>query len=307
LNWSFDSLWQKAKVYMQRALSVERDGPMFPFWATLALEFLARACLAKVHPSLLADPLGEAVENLLYACGYPSADKQPRSIMAKTVFLRCQKIVPNFTEDEAKFCLALVDRRNRELHTGEAAFEKFDTALWLAEFYRVLRILLPAIERGLEDMLGADEVQSAVAMIEAIESKTKKKAFDAIAAARKNFQLMESAQKVQAVAFGSAKAKEHAKFWGKTLQCPACSATALMTGETVKSNEPRLEEGLILQEHIVLPTRIECFSCGLVLDSHAALYGAELGGQYTVTEEHDPVEFYKIDIASYFDPVYGND
>lgn len=57
----------------------------------------------------------------------------------------------------------------------------------------------------------------------------------------------------------------------------------------------------------MLRTRLERFCCGLILDSHAVLYGAELGGQYAVTEEHDPVEFHKIDSAEYFEPDYGND
>ncbi len=54
--WSHDGLWAKAVIYAQRATDEDRDGPLFPLWATLALEFVARACLAKVHPALLADP-----------------------------------------------------------------------------------------------------------------------------------------------------------------------------------------------------------------------------------------------------------
>ncbi len=46
-SWSYDSLWQKTKLYVQRALEAEREGPLFPFWAILALELLGRATLAK--------------------------------------------------------------------------------------------------------------------------------------------------------------------------------------------------------------------------------------------------------------------
>jgi hypothetical protein len=58
---------------------------------------------------------------------------------------------------------------------------------------------------------------------------------------------------------------------------------------------------------------LQCYSCGLLLDVHTALYGGDLGGQYSVTEEHDPVEFHQIDVAAYFDPAdyfepdYGNE
>jgi len=53
--WEYDKLWQKAKVYIQKAFEEDREGEMFPFWATIALEFVARTTLAKVHPVLLAD------------------------------------------------------------------------------------------------------------------------------------------------------------------------------------------------------------------------------------------------------------
>jgi hypothetical protein len=38
------------------------------------------------------------------------------------------------------------------------------------------------------------------------------------------------------------------------------------------------------------------------LEGYALLFGADLGGQYTVTQEHDPVKFHGINLADYFDP-----
>ena len=93
--WSYDSLWQKTKTYVDRALAQERESDEFALWSALTLEFLARATLARVHPALLADPRTGA--NLLHVFGYGTLDS-PKSIMAKTVFERCRVIVPEFTK-----------------------------------------------------------------------------------------------------------------------------------------------------------------------------------------------------------------
>src|SRR5438270_7047263 len=132
MYWDYDGLWQKAKVYAGRAFSSDRSGAMFPFWATLCLEFLARATLSRINPCLLADPTEG--DNILYACGF-SSSKAPISIKAKTVFLRCQRVVSNFTAEEFSFCMSLIQRRNEELHTASPAFEDFPTGLWLARFF----------------------------------------------------------------------------------------------------------------------------------------------------------------------------
>ena len=88
--WTFDPIWQKSKVFMDRALEADRDGPLFPHWAALSLELLGRATLARVHPVLLADP--REPENLFYALGL-GVRGIPRSVPAKTVFARCQRLI----------------------------------------------------------------------------------------------------------------------------------------------------------------------------------------------------------------------
>src|SRR5438874_11761280 len=96
MDWSFEKLMNKARIYVQRAFDANgREDALVPFWATIALEFLGRAVLAKINPALVADP--QLGENLLYACGFKSV-KSPKSIMAKTVFARCEAIIEDFTQ-----------------------------------------------------------------------------------------------------------------------------------------------------------------------------------------------------------------
>jgi hypothetical protein len=310
MYWDYDGLWQKAKLYAQRAMASDRDDSMFPFWATLSLEFLARATLSKVNPCLLADP--KEGSNMLYACGFASTN-QPVSINAKTVFLRCQRIVSNFTQVEYDFSMALVQRRNEELHTASAAFEDFPTRLWLAKFFRVCHLLLAAQGRSLEDVFGPVESRAAREMIDADEKRVKKQALDLISAATKVFEAKQKenlpTERKEFLTWFAQKAPR----WSKLATCPACGEQCLTVGEHVRSSEPRLEENEIIQEVSVLPTQMWCPFCLLQLGTHALLHGADLGGQYSITETRDPVEFHGIEIEDYLDPThhyeeeYGND
>jgi hypothetical protein len=314
MYWDYDGLWQKSRLYAHRAMESKRDGAMFPFWAVLSLEFLARATLSRVNPCLLADPSNGS--NLLYACGF-SSSTPPVSINAKTVFLRCQRVVPNFTEDEFKFCMSLVQRRNEELHTASAAFEDFPTSVWLATFFRVCSLLLASQSHSLDELFGKDEARAAREMIEAEEKKTKKEALDLISKARKVFEVMAKDKfaelRAALLSWNSEGLHKKRPRITKLAECPSCGEKCMVSGERIGSSEPRLEEGEIVQEIFVLPTKLICPFCGLSLEGHALLHGADLGGQYSIREVHDPVDFHGIDPSEYFDPAdyyepeYGND
>ena len=53
-----DALYAKSQVYIRRGLRAqgEKDTEEYQLWASLALELLGKAALAKVHPALVADP-----------------------------------------------------------------------------------------------------------------------------------------------------------------------------------------------------------------------------------------------------------
>ena len=168
-DWSYDSLLAKSKLYLGRALAVDRESAMFPFWSSLALEFIGRATLAKIHPVLIADP--REGSNILHAFGFPPTKGSPKTIGAKTVFLRLQKIVPEFTPKEELFCHLLTEKRNEELHTGTPAFENYNTNNWLPHYYAAINILFKHQELTLEEMLGEKEAHTALEMIESYNTE----------------------------------------------------------------------------------------------------------------------------------------
>src|ERR1700678_1100528 len=56
MDWSSESLYNKSKLFAERAHNEPVDSALFGFWMSLAVEMLGRAALAYVHPALLADP-----------------------------------------------------------------------------------------------------------------------------------------------------------------------------------------------------------------------------------------------------------
>src|SRR4051812_7339516 len=119
MDWSHDLLWNKSKVNANTAHQQDKNSHFFPFWCSIALETLCRATLAFVHPALLADPSKGG--NLLYVFGYYKEKEPAKSIPMKTVLDRLTKIIDTFTLKEYDICMNIMERRNRELHSGGAA------------------------------------------------------------------------------------------------------------------------------------------------------------------------------------------
>lgn len=285
-GWNYEPLWQKSKLYIDRALAENRDNNLFPFWAALALEFLARATLARIHPALLAEP-----DCILHAFGY-NAGKPPKSIMAKTLFARCQTVVPHFGQEEVNACMSVIDRRNEELHTGNLSFDSFPTAIWLPEYYRVCSLLLSFQGKNLTDFLGEDEAEAAGKMIRSAEEQVIGKVQKAIDQKKAEFEGLDADEQSNRRQLAELAATNPTDHSARVVQCPACEAKAVITGERVSAAEPRIHEGLMHQDVAFLPVSFLCPSCGLTLSGHAFLHAAKMGGQYSVTETWDPVEYY---------------
>ena len=224
----------------------------------------------------------------------PQNPQPPKSIQMKTVLKRCKRITPEFTDRKEKFCLGLVDLRNRELHSGEPVFEAYPTRLWLAEYYRVCKILLHAVDKELEDMLGPEEAAGAEQMVSEMEKETQKEAHDLVAQARKSFESLPK-ERERRRAMGDEKAKHSKRLSWTTVDCPACGAKAVVAGKRTGTSEPRLKQDVIVQEHVYIPVKLSCPTCSLNLDGYGLLHAVGLGGQFSAEQEHDPVEFHGID------------
>ena len=295
MDWNSDTLKGKARLYGQRAHEQRIESALFGFWMSLCLELLARAALAKIHPVLLADPRDEG--NIHYSFGIlPKGNV--RSIQAKTVFARCSVLVPGFTDQMSAHGLILADRRNRELHTGAAAFEGHDASTWLPQTYEVMEVLLKHLGDDFAALFGAGQAGVAKAMLKDRREQIKSEVQKRIAEARRTFDALDGETRSSQ----ASKGQEALTAWvaksplRKITKCPSCGFNAALSGESqsrgpVQVNE---EEGTITREVRVLPHALACPVCKLRLDGYQELLEAKLGQVFTTVEVEDPIEFFGI-------------
>jgi hypothetical protein len=122
---SSDALMGKSQAYIGRALAAKAAGSKgeYQLWASLALELVGKAALAKIHPCLVADPQSKVS---LFAAAGMSISPDIKTITATTLFDRLTHVTKRFDEKTKKFCT----KRNAELHSGEAAFEGAVASSW---------------------------------------------------------------------------------------------------------------------------------------------------------------------------------
>jgi hypothetical protein len=298
MQWTQESLWAKAQVYAERAAQEERDGPLFALWSHLAMEFLARGAVASFHPALLADR-NKSVKSLLYALELGDGT-EPKSVGTAESLSLCVELVPGFTTEHRDAALLMLTRRNRELHTGEPAFEDLPLSAWLADYYLVAKALLDPQGLTLRDFIGIEEAAAAEQMIGALHERVKKEVLDLIAAANSAWNGLPVEEQRARRAAALIQPREAMT---KSGRCPACETGARIGGEQVVVGQTRLDSGNDLVEEIrMLPVRLECAACGLRLSGHAELHAGGLGGQFTLLRSVDPVEFHSIEIDDYVDP-----
>lgn len=297
-DWSYDSLFAKAQVYMERAFLADRNSSLFPFWASLGLELIGRATLSKIHPALISDPRDG--HNILHAFGFGTGKETPKTIGAKTIFLRLQIIVPEFTPIDDKFCQSFINMRNEELHSGTPIFEDYPTNTWLTKFYKVLKILLSFQGKTLEDFLGIQESQIAEQMITEYNEELIAKVNEKIKKYRDVHNDLERSECEKKQIDSSKLLSDYVlseKLYGnsKKVKCPSCNNDALLIGKFISQSEPKVNKDVITVSNNILPVELKCFACGLKISSNGELSVANYGGQFAIESDVDPVDYYGIE------------
>jgi hypothetical protein len=295
----YNNLFQKSKLYVQRALEEDRDSEMFPFWISLSLELLARSTLSKISPALLAEASSGDNSNLLYAFGFKTTNK-PRSIQTNEVFQRISKIDIGFTQDDLKIASAIVEQRNAELHSAIQGFSEYPASIWLPDYYRICKKLLIAQKLSLNDLFGSEEGKAAEIMITEEESTTKKTVLDKISAYKKVFTELPVDQQALRIKVATDEIrKNYSK--AKIVKCPSCGTDALLSGDLISLSEAKLDGSEIRQERRYIPTKFGCVACGLTLTGYQQIKHTDFSGQFTLTDYLDPLDFHGIDPEEHVD------
>lgn len=302
-DWSYDSLFAKGQVYMERAFLADRNSSLFPFWASLGFELIGRATLSKIHHSLISYP--REGNNILHAFGYVSISKEPpKTIGAKTIFLRLRIIVPDFTEPDEQFCQAFINMRNEELHTGTPIFEGYPTNSWLTKFYKAIKTLLLSQDKTLEDFIGKKEAEIAEEMITEFKKELTAKVNEKIKKYRDVFNDLDKKDQELKIANSPKLISEfvlNEKLYGnsKKEKCSSCSNDALLSGKFISQSQPKVNTDVITVSNNILPVEFRCFCCGIKITGNGELSVAKLGGQFAIESDVDPVDYYGIE----YDPI----
>jgi transcription elongation factor Elf1 len=306
MSWERDPLVTKSKLFFERAFNEQSESPLFGLWCSMGLELLARAALASISPTLLAEPVNDH-RFLLHALNRGSAKVPRRSIKAAQVLGLCSELVEGFSGEDFTSAMALVNRRNDELHTGAAAFDEYPSKIWLSGFYRACNTLAKAIGETLEGLFGEEQAKIASEILGSTEEEVKKRVLDLVSKFQKSFEAKsagekEAAKKSAEKETGVLVHRRHHK-----VTCPACGSDATVEGQIFGPERVTHDSDMIVVRQSVSPHSFACSACGLKLESYGELHVVGLGGQYTRTNTFSPEDYYGLidpetaDLSEYMD------
>jgi hypothetical protein len=291
MSWEREPLLQKARLFFERAFAESREDPAFGLWSSLALELLARAALASISPTLLAEPDNEH-RYLLHALGRGSERTQRKSIATVQAFGLCRKLYPAFTEEDFQTAMALANRRNDELHSGAAAFVEYLPNQWLTGFYRACRSLAEAMGESLASVLGEEEAAAGELALQAGREGVRQKVQATIAAHRKVFETKSNEHREAAAKQAKELGDQLASQRHHRVACPACTCIGTVQGTVFGKEHVTHVDGEIIVRQAVSPTSFHCPACDLRLESYSELDAAGIGGHYMRTTTYSPEEYY---------------
>lgn len=301
-GWSNESFLNKARRYASIMKEQDRDSWLFGFWSALTLEMIARATLTKISPVLIAD--GKEWNNIYFALGFkPGVSKfSEKSVGIAEVLQRIEKIYPEFTHEMFNFTLTHFNKRNREIHSGDLAFDGIGISSWLPMYYQVSKTLLDQMEEDFESVFGEEEKLIADDLIGSLKDQTAKSVQETINAHKTVWESKSPSAKDQLI--------EEAKIWssrhfGHRVDCPACNSVALLYGNPIGPPTISVEDNNIIEKQKMLPSNLECVACGLKISGYSKLNACGLGDTFTSTSRYDPAEYFGIE--SYENPYSGDD
>jgi hypothetical protein len=301
-SYDHEALWIKAKLFLNHAMDSDesRGFEEQALWASLALELLAKAALARVSPLLIAEPSEEGT-NLLMASGLVEGDARFTSVRAQTIYTRCSKAFKPFSQKEA---LAINRARNEYLHGAGIGFNGIPPDAWWARYWAQAAILVNALDTDIDDLVGSDRVgiveghlaQNARNLEHRVEMLTER-AKQRLAQYQSGVLPSRVAKEWDYPANLSAGLTYHADE-----PCPACGHDGLLEGEDVQSSEIRYEQidaedYEVSAELTVGADYFSCPRCRLVLDSYELLEAAGVSVTFEATG----------DVSDFMEPEYGND
>jgi hypothetical protein len=309
-----ETLYAKSQVYIRRGFraKADKDTEEYQLWASLSLELLGKAALAKVHPALVADPTH--YQSLFAACGR-QLSPDTKTITAKTLFERLSHLEKAFDSRHQMFCNQMAIRRNAELHSGESPFSGMSPEAWEREFWGAVQIVLSMQDETLESWLGTEDSEAPARIIEQANKALDWAVKHRVSRCQENFKgNHQDPKQRRAVMDGSIKLQWSDVSWDriKRCTCPACGSSGFLGGtlwseDIIDSAMGYHEYSSDGDEYYVRPIEVveksftveafECLVCSLKLYGTKEIAAASLPEDFIEQEDRE-MEFFED---------YGND
>lgn len=297
--WDYDGYIAKAKLFNARAEEYSDDG--FALWLLLGLECLLRAPLAKIHPSLLAEPNGTSI---LHANGI-DAPGDAKTVSLSTVQKRLEVIVPGYVavkEDAER----LVNLRNGELHSSATVLADIKTSDWLGSYYEVVAIIASHLGVPISDLLPAGIETQASQYAAADRQRIKHVVQTKMDTSASTFALLtpEIRQSRAAAVVSQALALSRGRF--ELAPCPVCKSTAILQTTVARITKARYDEDedLLDRDVVSIVHGVRCVVCELELDGVHEVEAAGLKSEHIETVSESMADRYA---ESFYEGDYGND
>ena len=282
------ALLEKSKVFIKRSLTAKANVDLaeYQLWGSLALELLAKAALAAVHPSLIVDT--KKNENALLNAAGIEVIVRVATISADAAYIRLKHVAaPRFNNHVYEACKGMADLRNVHLHSGELPFEGRPNNVWEGGFWHACEIILEAMNSNLDEWIGVSPAKETRNLIRAVSEAKYEAAKRRIIEAKERFEEQFPKQTARTELITKSHAKpplyKHLRLlldrhWTET--CPACESSATVGGdkiyECLSDEQTGAEEGYEFVDLTYSIEELYCQTCGLRLEGEDDLRAGEI-------------------------------
>lgn len=316
-EWDCSKYKVKANLFGYFAKNADKNSSPYRIWCFLYFEFLARAALAKIHPVLMADP-SDAM-NILYPFGV-SSSKPPKSIPAKTIYVRCRKLIPGFDENALKFSQILAHARNKEFHSGESGLQLLKDKNFRPQLFRTTKILCNYLDEEITDFFNEEEVKELEDTLQKNIEEIKGRADTKVKKHREKYESLNGDEKKTLVRESQQKFRGTFNRHGNSYDqknCPACKNLGTLLGGRIENIKREIFGDNNFQETTTFASqRFICFPCGLDLNREE-LEAVNMPISFKRDYDVEPADFIDFDSEpenylsandlDQIEPDYGND
>ena len=186
-----------------------------------------------------------------------------------------------------------MNRRNREVHSGDVPFDDLGSSTWLPNFYSVCKVLVAEIGESLETLLGESAAQEAEQHIVALEDKSAK----AVAGTISDHKTIWDEKGKQEKENLSMQAETLCtRESGQRVDCSSCNSVSIIHGSSTGAPTIAVDEDGIIEKNTMLPSSFECIAYGLKISGYSKQVACGLGETYVSTIHYRAAEYFGINL-----------